>query len=212
MNQSINHIIEQVKQGCHLDLSGKEAQYLMAPEKRIIDIESAVRSQLRKAAVLVPLFFKDNQWTLLLTQRANYKGNHGGEISFPGGKWDQKLDANLQETALRETFEEIGLNREHIQILQALSPLNIPISKILVHPYWAIIDDIQELKIDEYEVVDTYFVPLSLFFDEKNIHFIQKQGIRVPYYNYQGKEIWGATAMIISELVFILRRAISVLS
>ena len=193
--------IESIKLALQQTLPGKDAQYKMAPSDRAIRDQALNVKAIKKSAVLVLLFYQKNELHILLTQRANYDGPHGGQISFPGGKFEEIKDRNLQDTAIRETLEEIYLEEKSYTILGELSPLNIPISKISVQPYLAFCSDISEARFDGYEVTDLYKIPISFLQNPENIKWKHKDGLEYPYYDFKGKVIWGATAMIISELL-----------
>jgi len=187
------------------ELPGKEAQYKMAPSDRAIRDQALKIKDLRKSAVMILLFVENNELCLLLTQRANYDGPHGGQISFPGGKFEYEFDENLKDTAIRETFEEVNIAENVIKTLGALSMLNIPISKISVQPFVAFCKDISMLKPDGFETIDSYKIALSFFRNKENIKLWKDSNIEYPYYDFEGKRIWGATAMIISELEELIR-------
>ncbi len=187
-------------------LPGRAAQYQMAPSDRAIRDQALNLKEIKKSAVLVLLFYKNNKLHLLLTQRANYNGAHGGQISFPGGKFEADKDTNLLDTAIRETAEEIFLKRDSFRILGKLSSLNIPISKICVQPYLAFCSDISQAKSDGYEVIDLYEVPISLLQNSENTKWENSSELKYPYYDFNKKVIWGATAMMISELLEVINR------
>ena len=201
----MNSFFQKTRIALAKELPGKPSQYKMAPSDRAIRDQALNIIDLRKSAVMILLFIEENELCLLLTQRANYKGAHGGQISFPGGKFEQEQDRDLQDTAIRETFEEVNISENNIEILGVLSTLNIPISKISVQPYLAYCKDISMLKPDGFETIDTYKISLSFFRSKKNLKLWKDSDIEYPYYNYKEKHIWGATAMIISELVDLIR-------
>ncbi len=200
---------ERLQQRLHETLPGKTAQYAMAPsDRKVLDLE-VENTPLRKSAVMLIVFFKDNQPYILLGQRATYKGVHGGQISFPGGKFDSRYDQTLEDTARREVFEEIGLKPNDYKIIGQISPLKIPVSKTEVYPFVAVTDRIISAKPDGYELVDLYQVPTAHLLDKNNIKWDVRQevyqdvcqDVSFPYYDYQGKKIWGATAMMLSEFL-----------
>ena len=193
----LNSLTQNLKQ----KLPGKAAQYKMAPSDRAIRDQALRMTDLRKSAVLVLLFFEESELYLLLIQRANYKGAHGGQISFPGGKFEDKQDVTLQDTAIRETYEEVNISESNIEVLGPLSALNVPISMISIQPYLAFCKDMSMLKPDGFETVDTYKIPISFFRNKENIELWKDSDIQYPYYNFKEKRIWGATAMIISEFL-----------
>lgn len=197
--------IEVIRQALANPLPGKEAQYKLAPSNRLIRDHTLDIKTLKKSAVLILLFYKNNQLHILLTQRASYVGPHGGQISFPGGKFEDHLDRNLIDTAIRETFEEINLRDSYFEILGPISTLNVPVSQVCVQPYLAYCTDISQARKDDFEVVDLYEVPIAHLLNPKTIKIKSMYGHEFPYFDFDGKVIWGATAMIISELLEILK-------
>jgi 8-oxo-dGTP pyrophosphatase MutT (NUDIX family) len=196
----MDKLIQKIQISLSKELPGKEAQYKMAPSDRAIREQALNLKPIKKSAVLILLFFKDEQLNLLLTQRAKYDGPHSGQISFPGGKFEEAQDKNLLDTAIREVYEEINLSSENFKILGQLTKLIIPISQICVQPYLAFCNDISKAKADGFELTELYKVPLSIFRDNKNIKWKTQKGLEYPYYDFNKKVIWGATAMMISEL------------
>ena len=158
------------------------------------------------AAVLVPIIEEPNELLVLFTQRNLQLKNHAGQISFPGGKMEA-VDKNLQETALRECFEEVGLTVDQTQVIGQLPTLESS-TGFLVTPFIGVITPPLELKIDPLEVEEIFTVPLSYLLDIHNHHhelftFAGKQ-IPITVINYQEHRIWGLTAKIIVELALIL--------
>lgn len=161
----------------------------------------------RPAAVLVPLVLRGELPTLLLTRRTDHLHHHPGQISFPGGRVE-KADASSIETALRETEEEIGLHRRHVELLGAL-PDYLTGTGFRVTPVVGLVTPPFELTLDAFEVAEAFEVPLSHFLDPANHqeHSIVHEGrVRrfhaMPYHDYF---IWGATAGIIMSLYRLLR-------
>lgn len=199
--------IQNIIKSLDLGLPGKEAQYKMAPSGRTIEDQALNLNNVKKSAVMALLFHQQEQLHVLLTQRAYYDGPHGGQISFPGGKFEKDADRDLKDTAIRETFEEIKLESQYFEVLGELSTLNIPISKVFIQPYIAYCKDIDQAQMDNYEVVDLYKVPFSLFSDPEAIKWKKFKDFEYPYYDFNGKVIWGATAMMLSELAVIVSRS-----
>ncbi len=189
----------------NLDLIGYEAQYKLAPEFREIpNLKNISAKKPRKAAVLA-LFYpdKNNNTHMVLTLRANYKGTHASQISFPGGKFD-KIDNSLSETAKRECFEEIGIQQKEITILKEISDIYIPPSNFLVTPFIGS-TDITPNFTKNYEVEELIEISLEDLLYNTPITYINKdisyaKNIKIPHYNIKNHIVWGATAMIISEI------------
>ena len=161
-----------------------------------------------RAAVLVPIFEKDNSYQILFTKRTNKVRHHKGQISFPGGSYDE-TDKALENTALRETLEEIGIGKKAIRILGELDETRTVTSNYIVSAYVGYIDysqityKIQEDEIDELiEVPLTALLEPSIFREELITYEDKKRS--VLYYHYEHHVIWGATARILKQLLDIL--------
>ncbi len=186
-------------------LPGEEAQRKMSPVERAnFSNYEKFRVNSKKSAVTVILYPKNNQVYVVLIKRASYDGVHSDQISFPGGKQDQG-DITLLDTAIRETKEEIGIDIQDINLIGKLSDLYIPPSNFWVEAYLCFAD--KELKfIPNYrEVKDILEIPLQEFNMEANIQQMRiknSEGLtyKYPCYNIRQNIIWGATAMILSEV------------
>lgn len=187
-------------------LPGIGSHKLLAPGKRalerkeVVDIESY-----RDSAVAVVCYpYKGKVYSILI-QRPNYVGNHSGQVSFPGGKKDL-IDTTLEQTARRETFEEIGWQLGESNLIGGLTELFIPVSKFIVKPHLYYCDEIQEFKPDNREVQEIFQFPVELLKDERilkytNIKISSNQLLKdVPYFEINKHIVWGATAIILSEL------------
>ena len=164
---------------------------------------------LRRAAVLVPIVQRPEGLTVLLTQRTAHLNNHGGQISFPGGSAEE-LDSSAIETALRETEEEIGLARRHVEIVGVL-PDHITASSYLVTPVVGLVTPPFELIADPNEVAEIFEVPLAFLMNGMNhqrMSFELPEGAgRRNFYAmpYERFFIWGATAGMLRNLFHLLR-------
>ena len=158
------------------------------------------------SAVLIPIFAEDHEIKFILTKRTKSLKKHKGEISFPGGRKD-KRDRDLEETALRETDEEIGVKREQIKVLGRLDDL-FTMTRYIITPFIGIIREQVECQLNTREVAELLYVPMDIFLNEEL--FAEKNwpqnGFDFPvYYNYWNNyEIWGATAYIINQFVEIV--------
>lgn len=181
-------------------LPGEEAQLRMAPTFRghISSTEEAVQ-----AAVLVLFYPSDDKTHLVFMKRNEYDGPHSAQISFPGGVRETG-DHSLKETALRETREEIGINGV-IEVLGALTPLHIPVSNFMVYPYVGWIKEAPVFDPDPSEVQYVIEAPLEALLDPTNRDsetlFHHAMLIQAPFYRVGEEKIWGATAMILSEVL-----------
>ena len=162
-------------------------------------------TSLKKAGVLIGILYHDefiNNPEIIFTQRSTKLSTHSGEVSFPGGKWDEQ-DKNLYETALRESNEEINLNTEDVVLAGSLNYL-VSKHKIEVNPYVGLITKKQNL-VDNDEIEKIFTVPLEFLTDKKNakLHKIERKNrnVIVPSWVYNDQIIWGLTAMITADFV-----------
>lgn len=160
----------------------------------------------RVAAVLMPLVHRDNAWHVILTQRPETMPSHPGQIAFPGGK--REFGESTLNAALRESEEEIGLDRQFVTILGRLPSFDA-VSKFRITPFIGLVDPDAALTADPYEVADMFEVPLSFLMSadnhvERNVFFDGKDHtlIDMPYTGADGihRNIWGMTAMIMYRL------------
>jgi 8-oxo-dGTP pyrophosphatase MutT (NUDIX family) len=205
-----NQFIRQLKSELKKELPGKAIQYRMAPSERVHDVFPFEKNDLTlTGSVIILIFPKNKKINIVLIQRTTYPGVHSDQISFPGGK-SEKGDRDLIDTALRETNEEIGIPVKDIRILGTLTPLFIPVSNIIVYPVVGCISYKPDFKTDKAEVKFLIEPPLNYLLRpdiiEKKIMIIQNTKVRVPYFNFNGKHIWGATAMILSEFLEVIKR------
>jgi 8-oxo-dGTP pyrophosphatase MutT (NUDIX family) len=160
-----------------------------------------------QAAVLVPLLLKEDGLSVLLTQRTNHLRDHAGQISFPGGRMDPG-DVGPNDTALRESEEEIGLERKRVEIIGHM-PQYLTVSGYSVTPVVALVQAQAEYVLDEFEVADVFEVPLQFLMDPVN-HQVRmwqsEQGSRRFYaMPYENRFIWGATAGMLRNLYHLLK-------
>ncbi len=165
---------------------------------------------MRNAAVLVPIVERPKELTVLFTRRTEHLTNHAGQVSFPGGRAEE-VDAGPVATALRETEEEIGLDRSFVDVVGALSPYET-VTRFMITPVVGIISPGFDLRIDPNEVAEVFEVPLDHLLDPKNQekHAREWQG-RTRYYFqmlYNGHRIWGATAGMVMNLSDAIRGAL----
>ncbi|MEL7220089.1 MAG: CoA pyrophosphatase [Bacteroidota bacterium] len=202
--------IHQLQGALSQPLPGPSAQYKMAHAAR--KEHPPTPKDVREAGVMALFFPKQEEWNLALIQRNNDNPNdrHGGQISFPGGK-REKTDNNLTDTALRETEEEIGVKYTDIKILGGLSELYIPVSNFRVEPYVGYLDYTPIFRPQLSEVQAVIEVPFHLFQDKKTKQYTNLQVTpqiklnNVPHFNIDSHIVWGATAMMISELLEALK-------
>lgn len=167
-----------------------------------------------KRAGVMALFYPDidQNTKLLLILRKTYQGVHSNQIGFPGGKVEEQ-DKDLLETALRETHEEVGVTPESVEVLKELSEVYIPPSNFLVQPFMGVYSNPRHFVIQESEVEALVEVYLRDFLDNSN-HIEEKlstsyaKNINVPAYRLNGYTVWGATAMMMSEIKELLEQVL----
>ncbi|HKE97241.1 MAG TPA: CoA pyrophosphatase [Povalibacter sp.] len=159
------------------------------------------------AAVLIPIVDREEGLSVLLTQRAAHLKNHAGQISFPGGRIES-ADAGPLAAALRETEEEIGLCREHVQLAGYLEP-HLIISGFWVTPVVGFVRPGFSLRLDTHEVDSTFEVPLTHVLDESNHRSRERRigdaTVQVYDIPFGDRHIWGATAGMLMALFRLLR-------
>lgn len=166
----------------------------------------------RLAAVLMLIYPKNNLAHLALILRTSYNGVHSSQIAFPGGKVET-FDADYQQTALRETHEEIGISPELITVIRDFTPIYIPPSNFMVYPFLGYSTTELSFIPDQDEVAGIIQLPLSEFLDD-NIVITNRMStsynndIDVPAFKIQNHIVWGATAMMLSELKDVLRNVL----
>ncbi len=160
------------------------------------------------------LFYPDvsMQTRLLLILRKTYEGVHSNQIGFPGGKVE-KQDKDLMHTALRETHEEVGVPPTSVQVIRELSEVYIPPSNFLVQPYMGIYSNPQPFVPQEDEVEQIVEAQVKDFLDDANLieellSTSYAKSINVPAYKLNGYTVWGATAMMMSEIRELLRQVL----
>lgn len=184
----------------------------MAPKHRSEELSQIEEKQLssRKSAVLILLFPENGQLKTVVIKRSEYDGVHSGQIAFPGGK-NEKDDIDFAATALRETREEIGVEADLIEIIGQLTDLYILPSNFQVKAFVGYCARKPDYVLDKKEVQSVIELNIDDLYNEQNI--LEKEfssasrgmKIKAPYFSVNGIEIWGATAMIISELLEVLK-------
>ena len=172
--------------------------------------ENKIKASNPKKAAILALFYpdKNNETHFLLTLRASYNGTHSAQISFPGGK-QEKEDLDFMHTAKRETFEEVGIKMEDISIIRQFTDAYIPPSNFLVTPFIGFLKDTPTFKTNE-EVEELIEVKLIDLLDDsnvtiKNMSTSYMKSIDIPCFKLNGYIVWGATAMMLSEIKDLLK-------
>ncbi|MCH2224339.1 MAG: CoA pyrophosphatase [Crocinitomicaceae bacterium] len=201
---------EQISSILATQLPGEIAHERVMSKKRPKTSEAKLfESEYRDSAVGIFIYKEKSSFKSLLIQRPDYEGTHGGQISFPGGKSEEK-DESLEYTARRESFEEVGIPLGEGKLLGTLTEVYIPVSKFRVQPYVFYLDQLPKLTPDTYEVAG--IIPFDLI-DFKSLKIKHKsiptrQGItlkNMAYFDIDRKVVWGATALMLSELQEVIR-------
>jgi 8-oxo-dGTP pyrophosphatase MutT (NUDIX family) len=208
---NINHFFDLLKARLEDGLPGSEAQDIMAPSNRkeLVKLSTGA-DKARSSSILIILHPNNHgEVSIIFIKRVEYKGVHSGQIAFPGGKFEIE-DSSLLQTALRETKEEIGLDIPESMVVGKLTNLYVPPSNYLISPYIAVIDNIPILRPDSYEVAEAFSAPLSHFHSPESMvlrtyRLASGPEIPVPGYIFGNHFIWGATAMIFSEFLHVVK-------
>lgn len=187
-------------------LPATQAHAKMAPANRLDLIKAIDFNKVtpKQAAVMMLFYPKASQTHLALILRTSYNGVHSSQIAFPGGKVED-FDADLQQTALRETHEEIGVHPNHINVVRPFTEVYIPPSNFMVYPYLGFCESELEFVLQEDEVAGLVEFPFVDFMDDRIIvNSTMKTSyagnIEVPGFQVKDHFVWGATAMMLSEL------------
>ncbi|WP_435625180.1 NUDIX hydrolase [Flagellimonas sp.] len=206
---------EQVLKIKNLPLPGSDSHHKMSPAFRKQWLESKkIEAQNPKKAGVMALFYPNTSQNtqLLLILRKTYQGVHSNQIAFPGGK-EEPEDKSLLETALRETHEEVGIPPTSVEVVKELSEVYIPPSNFLVQPYIGLYPKPESFQIQESEVESVVEVLLSDFLDgsnlsEEKLSTSYAKNISVPAFKLNGYTVWGATAMMLSEIKELLEQVL----
>ena len=194
--------IEHIRATLRGPLPGPSAQVTMAPQPRPFQPPPGVKA--RQAGVLLLLYPQHDALYLVLTVRTSSLNHHSGQISLPGGGWEEG-DASLQETALREAQEEIGIATGLLEVLGPLTPLYVPPSHNVVHPFVAYTPQRPAFRPDPQEVAELLEVPLPLLLDpatRREEDWIWRDlPLHVPFYAVGHHKVWGATAIVLAEFL-----------
>ena len=200
-------ILSRIEKGLWAPLPGIPAQLAMVPEPRpgqkaYFEVEDTCR----KAGVLVLLYVKDGRLRVLLTRRTELVLHHRGQISLPGG--ERHPGESLEATALRETAEELGPDLGAVRVLGRLTPLFIPPSNYCIYPTVAAVPGPLAFRLQPEEVAEVIEPPVDHLADPANVRretwTVGGRPVEVPFYAYGEHKIWGATAMVLAELLALI--------
>lgn len=192
-------------------LPAMKAHVKMAPLERIESLKNDAfeNSSPRMAAVMMLFYPKKGMTHLVLIVRNSYEGVHSGQIAFPGGKFEIG-DENFSTTALRETREEVGVDPAVIDVVKSFTEVYIPPSNFIVYPFLGICKEEICFVLDPSEVASIIELPLSVFLNdeiliEAKMSTSYANEVNVPAFDIEGHVVWGATAMMLSELKDVLK-------
>ncbi len=211
-----SYLVKQLPKIENIELPGEASHFKMMADFRLEELKALQNKKTnpKKAAVLA-LFYpdKNQEARLVFILRKTYQGVHSNQIGFPGGKVEE-ADVDLKATALREAYEEIGVAVEKVSVLKRLSKVYIPPSNFEVTPFIGVCNDPINFVLQESEVAALVEVSIDDLLDDSKV-FEQKlstsyaKNILVPAYNLEGHTVWGATAMMISEIKVLLKKILS---
>ncbi|WP_040250985.1 NUDIX hydrolase [Psychroserpens mesophilus] len=210
-----NTFLKSVSKIKNLELPGEASQIKMSPPYRLelMERNRALMKTAKQAAVLA-LFYpnQDHETHLILILRKTYKGVHSAQVGFPGGKLEDN-DLDLEVTALRETHEEVGVPRDAVEVLKRMTPMYIPPSNFTVHPFFGVTQQTPKFIKQDEEVEDLIEVPLSHFLDESTVFQTTVPTsydlrVEVPAFKLNNHVVWGATAMMLSEVKDLLKKVL----
>lgn len=188
-----------------------DAHIKMAPLERLESLKkSTVEAENPRIAAVMMLFYpKKDSAHFVLIVRNSYKGVHSAQIAFPGGKYELQ-DGNYAITALRETHEEVGIHPDKIEIIKPFTQIYIPPSNFMVYPFLGISKEELVFVLEPAEVASIIEIPLSTFLSdaiviEAKLSTSYANDINVPAFKIEEHIIWGATAMMLSELKDVLK-------
>jgi len=200
---SLDDIVARLAARLAEPLPGVNAQLLMAPRPREGWRSQSLPDDLRPAAALILLYPVDGEATLPLIVRSTHLARHSGQVSLPGGAVEP--GEGIAAAAVREAHEEIGVDAAAVRVLGELTPLHIPVSGFLLHPVVGVCDTRPVFRPDDHEVARIVEVPLARLADREcvrlRIRTHEGRDYEVPYFALEGEQVWGATAMVLSELL-----------
>lgn len=191
-------------------LEGENAHQVYSPPYRpLFSYEEILAKNPKFAAVNILLYLKNNEWYFpLMVRSTNDRDRHSGQISLPGGK-KEEYDINFEETAKRETSEEMGIDIYYNRIIREMSPIYIPPSNFYVRAFVSYTKKNPQFILQETEAVELIEFPVSTLLNlseqPEMMVLPSSRGVEVPVINFNNYSIWGATSMILSEFSHLLK-------
>ena len=210
-----NSFLDAVVKIKHLELFGELSHAKMSPPYRLeLAKKMQAKAKSAKKAGVLALFYPNAHFNtnFVLILRKTYKGVHSAQVGFPGGKYEEG-DNDLMTTAMRETEEEVGVPTSILNIIKPMSPLYIPPSNFIVHPFLAVSECKPLFRKQEDEVEDIIEVSLLDFLNDRNVLMTRvptsyNVEVEVPAFKLNDHIVWGATAMMLSELKDLLKQVL----
>ena len=192
------------------ELQGENAHAIFSPPYRpLFSYDEILAKNPKFAAVNILLYLKDNEWYFpLMVRTENERDRHSGQISLPGGKKEDE-DKTFEDTAKRETSEEMGIDEHYVRIIREMSPIYIPPSNFYVRPFVSYTKKNPQFLLQEAEAMELIEFPVSSLLNltetPEMMALPSSRGVEVPVINFNGYIIWGATSMILSEFSILLK-------
>jgi len=211
-----NTFLESVVKIKHLELFGETSHAKMSPPYRLELVDKMKeKAKSAKRAGVMALFYPnlEGETHLILILRKTYKGVHSAQVGFPGGKYEDEDNNDLMQTAIRETEEEVGVPKGLVEVLKTMSPLYIPPSNFMVHPYVAVSESTPNFVKQDDEVEAIIEVKLIDLLDEANTLTTRVPTsfnvvVDVPAFKLNNHIVWGATAMMLGEIKDLLKQVL----
>ncbi len=210
-NKKMNLTKDKIKPLLNKPLPGLAAHLKMAPPTRKAELEAAkeVVPFAKKSAVMILLFHENEKLKVVFIRRSFYVGIHAGQMAFPGGRFEES-DGTVEETAFREIEEEIGVTRNEIELLGRISDIYVPPSNFLISVFVGYLSEKPVYKPEEREVAEIIEVDFEEFLKPDSVTIkpfhvpSANNTVVAPCYQTSKCDIWGASAMVMSELIDIL--------
>jgi 8-oxo-dGTP pyrophosphatase MutT (NUDIX family) len=203
----LRFLLDELRRRLTAPLPGRDAQLRMAPQPRMWPAPGAT---LHPAAALLLVYPHANDWWVPLTVRGSSLRHHGGQVSLPGGRLDHP-DETIEQAALREANEEIGVAPSDVEILGRLTPLPIAVSGHLLSPVVGVVAQRPDFRLAATEVDRLIEVSIQRLAHPDTVGMEQRARSRpphdvmtVPYFEIDGARVWGATAMVLAEFIALL--------